>query len=137
MFPLMLLAASSLAKGVTDILGGRAANKAARSNADQLRLQYGAEADQMRLDYNQTLGTARNLVGAEGVTLTGSPLQYIAQAARNAEANIATTQRIGRLRVQNELQQGRAAQTGSYFAAGGDLLGGLNAIGRYQGWMNG
>src|SRR6185369_12251552 len=65
---------------------------------------------------------ARATVGSSGVEMSGSPLDVLAESARQAELNALNIRRAGALEAQGQLIAGKNAQTASRYNAAGTLL---------------
>lgn len=87
-----------------------------------------AESQQRTADA-RVLAQGAAVVGSSGVEITGSPLEVLAESARQAELNALIIRRGGQLDAQTEraggaIQKaaGRSAQTASRFGAGSTIL---------------
>lgn len=124
-------AASSMKKGQQES-DASAYNVAIAKRDAQVALdQGGLEADQQRRKATLTLGAARALYGASGVTSEGSPIDVLASSAANAEMDNQLIKYRARLRALGytdtaglDSASGAAAKSNGYTGAIGSLLGG-------------
>jgi hypothetical protein len=93
-----------------------------------------AEAQQRYQD-RVTLAEGRAAVGASGVTMSGSPMDVMAQNAREAELNALNIRRNARLTAQSQLMgaqasilSGQAAKSASNFNIASTLLTGATKV---------
>lgn len=145
MCPPILIAGLSAAMGaVGAIQQGSAAKAQADAQADAYRRQAQIEmqtgqysANIKKEEGDQIIGQQIAAVGGSGVTNAGSPSDvYSGTASTNQRDQDAimwsARNQADTLNYQAKLSniQGKNAQTGSYFNAGGSLFGGLGQIGK-------
>lgn len=103
---------------------------AAKQNAANAVESAQIHEDQQRLADKRTLASAHAIIGASGVQLTGSPLDVMAESARQAEMNALIIRRGGQLEAHADLVAGANAQSASRIAAAGTILTGATSIAR-------
>lgn len=104
--PIAMAAVSALSSAKGQQQQGEQAAAAAQYNADianrnaAIAIQQGNfDADQQRRKAVLTMGQARALYGASGVTTEGSPLDVLASSAAQAEQDVQTIKYRARLRA--------------------------------------
>jgi hypothetical protein len=80
------------------------------------------QEDQQRYADRRVISQARATVGSSGVEMSGSPLDVLAESARQAELNALYIRRGGALDAQGQVIADKAAQTQSRIRAAGTLL---------------
>lgn len=124
------LAAAGTATSVAgQIKAGNAAQRAGEFNANVATEAATIKEEQQRMADRRTLASARATVGSSGVEMTGSPLDVMAESARQAEMNALIIRRGGVLDAYSARVAGRNAKTASRYAAASTLLTGASAIG--------
>lgn len=103
----------------------------AEQNEVLARKQAAEEERRFRISMAKQLGSLRSAYARAGVTMEGSPMDVLAESAYTAELDALTIREGGRaqastLRSEANLERlsGRAQQTGSYYSAASELLGG-------------
>ncbi len=123
------LAAAGTAVGVTgQIKAGNAAERAGEFNANVATEAATIKEEQQRMADRRTLASARATVGTSGVEMTGSPLDVMAESARQAEMNALIIRRGGVLDAYSARVAGKNAKTASRFGAASTLLTGAAGI---------
>jgi hypothetical protein len=136
--PLVLTAVSTGIGIVGHLAQGSAEGKAADYNAtiarrnEQIAIEQGnLDAENQRRKAIMTMGAARSLYGASGVTGEGSPIDVLANSAANAEIDNQTIKYKARLRALGyqdtadlDSASASAARSNGYSDAIGTLLGG-------------
>lgn len=127
----MIGLAGTIAGTATSVAGQLSAGNAAKSTADfnaQKALEESQiQEQQQRTSDMRTISSARARIGSSGVETSGSPLDVLAESARQAELNALIIRRGGALDAQSQEIAGANAQKASQFGAAGTLLtGGYN-----------
>lgn len=127
--PLLGLAGTAVS-AVGQLSSGNAADAAAKNNAAIAVEQAGIRESQQRLADSRTLATDRALVGSSGVEFSGSPLDVVAEQARQSEMNALNIRRGGQLDANAQLVQGTAIKKASQFNAASTILTGGVGVGK-------
>lgn len=124
------LAAAGTATAVAgQVKAGNAAERAGEFNANTATEAATIKEEQQRLADRRTLASARATVGSSGIdAASGSPLDVMAESARQAEMNALIIRRGGVLDAYSARVAGRNAQSASRIAAAGTLLTGASGI---------
>jgi hypothetical protein len=123
----ILAAVGTVISAKGQLAAGDAANAAAKENAANAVETAGIQENQQRLADQRTLATGRADIGASGVQASGSPLDVMAESARQAEMNALIIRRGGQLQAHADLVQGaNAVQASRINAASTILTGGYN-----------
>lgn len=107
---------------------GNAADEAAHINADRAIEEAGIREQQQRTQDRSILARAKSIVGVSGVTMQGSPLDVMAESARQAEQNALIIRRGGELEAQSQIYAGKAAKTASNYGVAGTILTGAASV---------
>lgn len=110
------------------LAAGNAAKATADFNAQKTIEEANIQEGQQRQQDLRTLSRAKAVVGSSGVELSGSPLDVLAESARQAEMNALIIRRGGVLDAQSQEIAGKNAQTSSRIGAFGTLLTGGTKI---------
>lgn len=109
--------------------------RVAENNATLARQQAAAQEEQHRRLARRQLGQMRAAYGASGVTMEGSPLDILAQSAKDAELDALNIRYGGELKAQGleseavlERYRGESAQRAGYMGAATGLLSGASKI---------
>lgn len=138
----LLMVASSVMSAAGSIQQGNSAKAAAEynarvaeNNAITARQQAAAQEEQHRRLARRQLGQMRAAYGASGVTMEGSPLDILAQSAKDAELDALNIRYGGELKAQGleseavlERYRGKSAQRAGYMGAATGLLSGASKI---------
>lgn len=118
--------AGTIGGTATSVAGQLSAGNAAKSTADFNAQKTIEEAtiqeSQQRQQDLRTLSRAKAVVGSSGVEMSGSPLDVLAESARQAELNALIIRRGGALDAQSQEIAGTNAQKSSRINAVGTLL---------------
>jgi hypothetical protein len=124
-----LAAAGTATSVVGQVKAGNAAQQAGEFNANVATEQATIKENQQRLADQRVLSTARANAGASGVEGTsGSPLDVMAESARQAEMNALIIRRGGVLDAYAQRKAGNQAQSAARIGAVGSLLTGGASI---------
>lgn len=140
--PLILTAVSTGLGVISSLSQGAAESSAAHYNAAvakrnaQIAIQQGnVDAENQRRKAVLTIGSARALYGASGVTSEGSPIDVLASSAASAELDNQTIKYRARLRALGYQDQANldnysagVASSNGYSGAIGALLGGASDL---------
>jgi hypothetical protein len=110
------------------LAAGNAAKATADFNAQKTIEEANIQESQQRQQDLRTLSRAKAVVGSSGVEMSGSPLDVLAESARQAEMNALIIRRGGVLDAQSQEIAGKNAQTASRIGAAGTLLTGGYSI---------
>lgn len=124
----VISALGTVTSAVGQIQQGNAADAVAKQNADRSIEDAQIKEQQQRLADTRTLATARAITGASGVEISGSPLDVMAESARQAEMNALIIRRGGQLDAQAQLQQGANIKAASRTSALSTILTGTANI---------
>lgn len=125
-------AAASVGGTVVSAIGqkkaGTAAQQAAEFNAQRALEESAIREKQIREEARLTQATGRANVGASGIELSGSPLDVLAENARQYELSALIERRGGQLEAEAQRKAGKAAKTVANYGTAGTLLtGGVSA----------
>lgn len=107
---------------VGQIVSGNAADNAAKANASAATESAAISEAQQRQQDLRTIASGKAIIGASGVTASGSPLDVLAESARQAEINALNIRRSGQLQANADLIAGANAKRASRIAAAGTIL---------------
>lgn len=138
----ILLGAGAGLQAYGQIRQGKAAREAAEQNAviaeqtaKEIEQQGQYQVEQVRKEAKQVVGSMQANYGASGVTLEGSPMDWMAASIEAAENDVSMIRRnssqqarFTRMGGQMQLKQGQNYATNSMFAAGGSILGGIGSV---------
>lgn len=133
-----IAAAGTAIAAVGAVAQGQAAGAAADYNAQLVeqnailaRKKSAEEERRFRIQTARQLGSMRAAYARAGVTMEGTPMDVLAESAYTAELDALTIREGGRATaaaLANEAKiarlQGRSQETGSYYSAASELLGG-------------
>lgn len=139
---LAAMIAGTALTAANQISQGAAANKMARYNAAVSENQAAAARDQAAFDESRArdqaqraLGARRAAYGGAGITLEGTPVDVLGDAAGNAEMDALSLRNRGDLDAWGRLAdagaqrtRGRAAMQSGFMDAGSTLLNGASRI---------
>lgn len=116
------------------LAAGNAAKATADFNAKKAIEEAQIQEQQQRTADMRTISSGRARVGSSGVEMSGSPLDVLAESARQAELNALIIRRGGQLDAQSQEIAGANAQSASRIGAAGTLLtGGASIAKQYIG----
>lgn len=115
---------------IGQVSAGNAAMQTARTNADIITERAAIAESEQRQQDRTILARAHALVGASGVELTGSPLDVMAESARQAELNALYIRRGGVLDAHAQLVAGANARRASNISAASTILTGASTVGQ-------
>ena len=144
----IMMAVAAAASAAGTVYQGVQANKAAKYNANvreqdaiaaNKKAEYDADIHRERI--RQVLSKQKALIGAAGLDMSGSPLLATLDTVEKGELDALAIRHGGEVQGQRyrseatlSRMQGKSAQTGSFFKAGGTLLaGGLKTYKAYKG----
>lgn len=104
------------------IAGGNAAKATAEFNAQKATEEAAMQEQQQREADRRTISMASARIGASGIERSGSPLDVLAESARQAELNALYIRRGGALDAQGQRIAGSNAQSAARAGAAGTLL---------------
>lgn len=117
-----LLIGATIASAATSVMGGVAANKAAKAEAAMERNKAKAEAARQAKQTRYRAGLALANTAASGLQLEGSPLDIMESNAVNAEMDRLNILAGGENRAAMAEYQGKVAKRTGYLKAGTSLL---------------
>lgn len=127
---------STAVGAIGQIQQGNTAEKIAQRNATLQTQQGEYEARQIERRVRYIQGDATAQAGANGIGLTGSFLDVLADNAIAGEIDAENARRAGRNAAGTSLAQGRSAKSKSRYSAVGTLIGGASrAYGQYDNYM--
>lgn len=107
----------------------------AEQEAANARAEASAQISQDRLAQKQQLAAQRAAAAANGLEMTGSPLQVMAESAKRFELQNQNTSYAGQARAQSLLQSAEMyrntaanARTNKWFSVGGSILSGTSMV---------
>jgi len=123
--PMIGLGANIVGTGLSvggELKAGNDALATAQFNANKATQEAAMQEQQQRYSDQRIISQAKATVGSSGVEMSGSPLDVLAESARQAELNALNIRRAGALEAQGQLIAGKNAQTASRYGAAGTLL---------------
>lgn len=133
-------AAATLVSGVSTFIAKKEESKAFKRNARLAEQKAQLDADRRRRQARLNLGATRAAVGANGITMEGSPLDILADNAAEEELDALIIEFNGSLEAAGQRDQARAASAqgtaalvGSVFSAGASAAGAAQSASALRG----
>ncbi len=124
----IVMAASAVMSAVGQIQAGQSQKKMAEYNArvaeDTARYQATRQQDRVQ----RMMAGARVAINKSGLTMSGSPLDVLADSATQAELDHQAILRGGAAQAGMDRSRGRVAQQAGYFGAATSLLKGAGSV---------
>ena len=103
-------AGAAVVGAASSIIGGNKAKKkakeAGKANAALIQAETAEQIRRTRLQFNQQLGLTRAMIGASGVTRTGTAQRYLNFMNQEQQKQLAWTQKAGDMRAKAARKQG-------------------------------
>jgi hypothetical protein len=128
--PLILGLGGTAISAVGQIKSGNAAEGAAEFNANIALEDAAIKEKQQRYTDQRTLSSGRAIVGASGVQMSGSPLDVMAESARQAELDALIIRRGGQLEAESTRLAGKQQKQASRYSAASTILTGAYGVGK-------
>ncbi len=105
------VAAGAAAVGaVSSIIGGNKAKKkakeAGKANEALIRAETAEQIRRTQMQFDQQLGLTRAMIGASGVTMTGTPVRYLEFMRNEQRKQLEWTKKAGDMRATAARKQG-------------------------------
>jgi len=105
------VAAGAAAVGaVSSIIGGNKAKKqakeAGKANAALIQAETAEQIRRTQMQFDQQLGLTRAMIGASGVTMTGTPVRYLEFMSNEQRKQLEWTKKAGDMRAKAARKQG-------------------------------
>lgn len=123
------MVAAAVVGAAGQMKAGQDANKMAKFNAAQREEAAKYNANQLQERGTRMLGTARANINKSGITMSGSPLDVIADSAMNIELDRQAILRQTANQASLDRMDGRMRQQQGYFGAATTLLSGAAKAG--------
>lgn len=129
-------AGASIVGGVSSIIGGnkakRAAKEAGKANARLIRAETNEQLRRTRREFDMMRGQTRALIGASGVRFEGTPMRYLEDMKQEQDKQLTYTEIAGKKRAR------AARMQGSYIGQSAQMQGltaGFQAFGGAAGYI--